>query len=334
MQYFNKCISVVIIADNNSEYLNRAINSVDKQTDEIIIVNTSNSALNLNYKSSGAIINVHHFPWCNDFSAARNYGIEKTNSEICFMLDSDEYLSQDSQKNFRSEVLELFNTDSEALYSPLINNLNGQLLRNNPRLFRIRKGLRYVGCVHEYLFEENSKNIHTPSIIIEHTGYLGKLLCEEKKLRNKVLLDRQIIAEPENLRWKFFLLRYIEKTDPKRIDIMRFFFHKHLPFDTEHEVYCLNVVCRYMIEMLDEGLYEEVLNKSSDVIVHYPCKEIAKIYAAAHFLLHKDSPAMYKKIDDYISNIEQLSSDEFITEVISPQSFERIKSEIRCLLEK
>lgn len=324
-------VSTIIITDVNSEGLKKSINSVIHVVDEIVIINTSRFKIHLEHEAFGAEVNIYNFPWNNDFSAARNFGIEKAKGGVCFMLDSDEYLTVNSQPEFRDTVFNLFRREKDALCSPLINNLNGHLLRNNPRIFRKKDGVQYKGYVHEYLFSKEGKIIHVPSLVIEHTGYCNDLLLEEKKHRNKQLLDRQLTEDPEHTRWQFFLLRYLEINDPRRYEIMNLFYSKPLPYEDSIEVYCLNVVCRYMIEKLDAGLYEEVYKKSSELTEYYPCKEIAIIYAVAYYLIHKEHSEMYSLLNDCFTNVDKLPSDPLITELMNPSAIATIRNELSNL---
>lgn len=331
MVYPMDFISTIIITDVNSECLKKSISSVIHVVDEIVIINTGSDKLCLNYEALGADVNIYSFPWNNDFSAVRNFGIEKAKGGVCFMLDSDEYLTVDSQPEFRRTVLDFFCKDKDALCSPLINNLNGYLLRNNPRLFRKKDGVQYKGYVHEYLYSVEGQIIHVPSLVIEHTGYCNVLVLEEKKDRNKKLLDRQLTEEPENIRWLFFLLRYLEVNDPLRYEVMSLFYSKSLPYDEDAEVYCLNVVCRNMIEKLDAGLYNEVFEKSSALTVHYPYRQIGIINAVAYYLMHKEHSEMYTLINDCFKNVEKMPSDDLITELMNPSAIAMIKNELSCL---
>lgn len=136
MEKLAHIISVIIITDKESDHLNKSVLSVSDVVDKIVIINTGKCQFSLNHWSSRAEIKIRTFPWINDFSAVRNFGHEKAKGDILLILDSDEYLTKSSQPEFRSTVFDLFNMDKDALYSPLINNLNGYPLRNNPRLFR------------------------------------------------------------------------------------------------------------------------------------------------------------------------------------------------------
>lgn len=331
MEYPVDFISTIIITDVNSEGLKKAISSVIHVVDEIVIINTSKFNICFEYEAFGAEVNIYNFPWNNDFSAVRNFGIKKAKGGVCFMLDSDEYLTANSQPEFRQTVFNLFRREKDALCSPLINNLNGHLLRNNPRLFRKKDDVKYKGYVHEYLFSLEGKIIHAPSLVIEHTGYCNDLVLEEKKHRNKKLLDRQLTEDPEHTRWQFFLLRYLEINDARRYEIMNLFYSKPLPYEDSIEVYCLNVVCRYMIEKLDAGLYEEVYKKSSELVEHYPCKEIAVIYAVAYYLTYKENSELLPIIKDCFTNVEKMPSDPLITEIMNPSAIAMIKCEISTL---
>lgn len=325
MKPLKSTISVVILAKERSSGLIRAIESVLDQVDEIVVIDTSKNLSSMKFEEKK--VKVYKFIWNDDFSSARNFGIKKSSCTICFMLDSDEYLSIDLQSFFRVHVLELFSKDNDALYSPFIDNLNGYFLLNNPRIFRIRESLYYKGFVHEYLFEENSRSVHVPSIVIKHTGYIDKGCFIDKNLRNYDLLSKQVLCEPGNARWKFFLLRYLKPSDLQRNEIMKFFYSLAIPYSTKYEVYALNVVCRYMIEMLDSSLYENVEKKSSELLVYYPCREIAQIHFAGLFFLNKHSAYGVFMLNEYLHRIKTFPAEDCIVEKISARDFKSITDE-------
>ena len=84
-------ISLVMIVKNEEANLGRCLESVKGIVDEIVVVDTgSTDATKIIADSFNAV--VYDFTWSNDFSAARNFGLEKATGAIRLILDADEYM--------------------------------------------------------------------------------------------------------------------------------------------------------------------------------------------------------------------------------------------------
>ena len=85
-------ISLCMIVKNEQAYLHRCLSSIKPIVDEIIIVDTGSSDRTRQIAEAfGAC--VFDFAWCNDFAAARNFGLARASGQWIFVLDADEVLS-------------------------------------------------------------------------------------------------------------------------------------------------------------------------------------------------------------------------------------------------
>ena len=85
-------LSLCMIVKNKEKYLPRCLESLKPIVDEIIIVDTGS------HDSTRDIADVFgarvfDFEWCNDFSAARNFSLEKANCDWILVMDADEIIS-------------------------------------------------------------------------------------------------------------------------------------------------------------------------------------------------------------------------------------------------
>ena len=73
-------ISLCMILKNEEKVLARCLDSISELVDEIIIVDTGSidhtKEIASNYTS-----HIYSFPWCDDFSAARNYAFSKASMD-------------------------------------------------------------------------------------------------------------------------------------------------------------------------------------------------------------------------------------------------------------
>lgn len=176
-------ISVAIITRNEAETVSRALDSVTGIADKIILVDSGSDDSTLPLaKQHPARPKIYEKEWNDDFSELRNYAISLCSFPYCVMLDADEYIKKECRKDFRETIINAMRIDDNLLFAPVIDNLNGTILKNNSRIFKIRKNLSYKGRVHEYLHSEQANQIaYLPELIINHTGYHKDVYIKKQK---------------------------------------------------------------------------------------------------------------------------------------------------------
>ena len=142
-------LSLCMIVRDEENRIEKTIQSVAGVIDEIVIIDTgSKDGTKEKARSLGA--KTFDFQWVDDFSAARNYSIEKAETEWILILDADEYLETDP-----GVVRAAISDQSVDAYSLIWDHPNWDIkpfyqLRKT-RLFR-NKGIRFEGRAHEDLF--------------------------------------------------------------------------------------------------------------------------------------------------------------------------------------
>ncbi len=97
-------IALCMIARNEEQHIQRAIDSVKKCVNEIIVVDTG-SGDNTRKIAQDCGAAVYDFKWENDFAKARNFALSMAKSDWVLVLDADECLSQNDVKDIL-QVLE------------------------------------------------------------------------------------------------------------------------------------------------------------------------------------------------------------------------------------
>ncbi|MGB8702208.1 MAG: glycosyltransferase family 2 protein, partial [Thermosynechococcaceae cyanobacterium] len=142
-------LSFCTIVKNEAHNLARCLASVKPYVDEMIIVDTGSTddtvAIAQQYGAK-----VHHFEWCDDFAAARNYSLSLVSGDWILSLDADEELVV-KWPQFRDRLNE---PDAPLAYG--INRIDlyevGQVTGGlHLRLFRNQPDLHYQGRYHEQL---------------------------------------------------------------------------------------------------------------------------------------------------------------------------------------
>ena len=86
-------LSLCMIVRDNETTLPATLEGIRPWVDEIVVVDTgSNDATQTIAEQFGA--RLFHFPWCDDFSAARNESLRRARGEWLFWMDSDDTIDE------------------------------------------------------------------------------------------------------------------------------------------------------------------------------------------------------------------------------------------------
>lgn len=196
-------LSVCLITRNEEKFISQSLESVKDLAHQIIVVDTGSTDRTVELaKAHGA--KIHHFDWCDDFSAARNAGLEHATGDWILILDADEELSSKGREDLKKQMAD---PAVMAWRLPLINlGSEGSGRTFVPRLFRNAPGLFFTGRVHEQVFpkidELRSKwglenRLGTAELL--HHGYTAAMLRERNKIeRNLKLLELAVHEKPND----------------------------------------------------------------------------------------------------------------------------------------
>lgn len=180
--------------------------------DELIAVDTGSlDATPALLREGGA--EVFHEPWREDFSAARNFGLERATGDFILVLDPDEMVPD-------SLALALRNAASDPGVGAATFLMRNQLPHGAShearllRAFRRDLGLRFRHPIHEDVSEEALSQIPKRGLriehlneAVEHLGYVRSHAVDKgKRARDVLLLQRLIASTPGDLYAHFKLL--------------------------------------------------------------------------------------------------------------------------------
>lgn len=142
-------ISLCMIVRNEADVLGRCLHSVADLVDEMILVDTGSTdetkAIAAQYDAK-----IYDFPWCDDFSAARNFAIAQAVGEYWFWLDADDVIEGENHEKLR---LILNHPDADVVFLPYHLSFDEtgkpQVITQRERIFRRSLGYRFEGAVHE-----------------------------------------------------------------------------------------------------------------------------------------------------------------------------------------
>jgi tetratricopeptide (TPR) repeat protein len=199
-------LTVAMIVRDEEEALPASLESVKPLADEIVVVDTGSTDRTVEIaRSHGA--RVLHFPWCDDFAAARNAALDAVETEWALVLDADEILTPEAVERIRPALRD----ESMAAYMlPLVNEgePTGVSTVYLLRLFRARPSVRFCYRIHEQVAgavlrfaRRNQLGFgRIEGATIRHTGYRPEVVEARGKFeRNRRHFEAQLALYPADL---------------------------------------------------------------------------------------------------------------------------------------
>ena len=213
--YITQCL----IAKNEEANIEYCLNHLKTAVDEQIVIDTGSTDRTVELaEKMGA--KVFHFEWIDDFSAARNFALDKAKGDWIIFLDCDEYFSEDSVQLIREYIKKYGERKKiEGLTTNFINiKSNGEIISTvknvSARIFKRKSYLRYKNKIHEILVNTNKAddNIVRADISnllkIYHTGYDKTIVNEKNKNeRNFELLERELENNHKDIKINYYMSR-------------------------------------------------------------------------------------------------------------------------------
>ncbi len=185
-----------MIARDEEELIGRCLASIRPVADEIIVVDTGSEdrTKEIALDAGAKLID---FPWIDDFSAARNAGLEQARGEWILFLDADEELVADDLPAIKKLLLE---KQEQAFFLNIVNLVGqdeataGRSEFPSIRLFRNIPEHRFQGRIHEQLASQSEPlTARKAPVRIIHRGYLDTVFGKRQKIKRN---DRLLQAPP------------------------------------------------------------------------------------------------------------------------------------------
>ena len=186
--------SVGLIVKNEEKYLDRCLSALKPICDaiptEIVVVDTGSTDRTVEIAKKHTD-KVYSFEWIDDFSAARNYGLERCSGEWFMFIDADEIFDEDV-----SSLLDFLNSDKKDKYNSACIHLKNyqddtyQMYYESipTRIGKINAGIRFVNSIHECLTFSEQEHNYDIKVYAHHYGYIGPIV-DLKKERNFKFTD-------------------------------------------------------------------------------------------------------------------------------------------------
>ncbi|MFA6110695.1 MAG: glycosyltransferase, partial [Candidatus Latescibacterota bacterium] len=190
-------LSVCVIARNEERVLGRCLESVRPVADELILVDTG-STDGTRAIAEGLGARLGHFPWCDDFAAARNASLDLATGDWILWLDADDYLlPADLERLRRLKQL----APEQAFYCTLVNEGSDRSAFRQVKIFPRRLGVRFERPVHETVapsLERLGIPIRATDLEVRHTGYADPEVAARKRRYYLELMKGWLAGHPDD----------------------------------------------------------------------------------------------------------------------------------------
>jgi tetratricopeptide (TPR) repeat protein len=196
-------VSLCMIVKDEEENLPACLGSVADLVDEVIVVDTGSTDRTVAVaEQMGA--RVLHFPWVDNFAAARNESLRHATGEWIFWMDADDRLDEANRVKLRTLIAGL--TDENAAFVMKCLCLPDPVTKTSTevdhlRLFRNHPDLRWQFRVHEQILpavRQRQADLRWSDVVIHHTGYQDAALRAHKLERDLRLLQLEDAENPNN----------------------------------------------------------------------------------------------------------------------------------------
>lgn len=197
-------VSLCMIVKNEERVLGDCLASVRPWFDEVVVVDTGSTDRTVEIaREHGA--KVFHFPWCDDFSAARNVSLSHATGDWVVWMDADDTLPEDCGRKLRETVLTAETGTTAFLMQVHIPPAPGELgftVVDHVKIFRNLPALRFEGRIHEQILEAISRvggRVERTDLYVVHSGYDHSPEGQKKKReRDLTILEKEVAERPDH----------------------------------------------------------------------------------------------------------------------------------------
>ncbi|WP_312647719.1 glycosyltransferase family 2 protein [Aminipila sp.] len=205
-------LSIGLIVKNEEQNLTRCLDSLESLMKEVpcqLIITDTGSTDKTVEIAKKYTEEVYSFEWCDDFAAARNFGLEKAKGKWFMFMDADEWFDEcsDIVEFFKTEEYKKYNSASYKIRNFIHkNDENDYLEQYIVRMFKRTKSMEFKGRIHEYLPKKEPNKLL--SSFVKHTSYANDFDIEKSKERherNIKLLLKDYNENPSDMRTAYLL---------------------------------------------------------------------------------------------------------------------------------
>lgn len=251
-------ISLYIIALNEEATIGRCIDSFRGAFDEVIVALDHRTTDKTHEIAWAHGARIYHFNWIDDFSAMRNFAMDRCLGNWLMFADSDDVLDPESVTLVRDAIEYADKSDINTIVASYYTSYgpDGKPTTDNAMARLTRAGtMRWTGAIHEYQLCDKVKQI-VSNIEVHHRRPPERE--SGRSQRNMEILEKCIPAcKPSELpRYTFYYAR--ELMFAGRYEEAILWYDKYLPISTwqaeAHRALCDKAECQYLQGKRPEAL--------------------------------------------------------------------------------
>lgn len=200
-------LSVCMIVRDNEATLGDCLRSIRSIADEIVVVDTGSKDRTKQIAESFRA-RMFDFPWCDDFSAARNESLRHATGDWVFWIDSDDVMDEQNAAKLRNLV--------DGIHPP---NVAGYVVQvhcplpdqdgdttftavDHVKLFRNHPAFRFEGRIHEQILpalRAENRDVAWTDIFVVHAGSDNSESARARKQeRDLRILKKELRDRPDH----------------------------------------------------------------------------------------------------------------------------------------
>jgi glycosyltransferase involved in cell wall biosynthesis len=305
---YDERITLYIIAYNEEETIGRCISSFKGACDDIVVVLDDRTTDKTEQIAWDLGARIYHFHWIDDFSAARNYALDRCLFPWRMFADADDVLDPASVDLVRQAVRYANENGIDSIISHYYTSeVNGIPLTDNAMARLTRTGtMRWEGKIHECQNFDRTKTMIT-NIEVWHR----KPRNRTSNQRNIGILEKEIPnCNPEDLpRYTFYYARELMFGGRYREAIE--WFDKYLPISTwdaeKHRAMCDKAECFYSLGEKEDA--DRVLAEAIAYRPQWPDPYVKRGIIAHEQGRHEDGLVQFTLAQDRLENVHPLFSN-------------------------
>jgi glycosyltransferase involved in cell wall biosynthesis len=191
-------LSAALIVRDEAEQLSGCLASIESLVDEMVVVDTG-SVDDTREVARRFGARLDEFPWNDNFSEARNHGLDLVRGEWVLYIDADERVLPCDITSVREQLADPAYVGYEVLLHPRPHFTPYWILR----LFRSDPAIRFQGAIHENIwpavqaYRGGKLRVGRSTLLLDHAGYEGDLA--RKHRRDLPLLREELRTDPTRI---------------------------------------------------------------------------------------------------------------------------------------
>lgn len=301
-------LTISILISNRPDTVRKCLDSIkpllEQVSSELILVDTGcgEQVRKIIEEYTDQII---EFEWCQDFSRARNAGLEKAKGEWFLFLDDDEWFED------VTDIIDFFNSGEYKGYGMAAYTQRNYLEKDGSvytdllvgRATKLEPDTRFIYRIHEY-FNYVRGRTRKFNAYVHHYGYVYASVKEarEHSMRNISLLLEEHAADPGNMKHTLQLVQEynILNEYSKSLEMSLEAIELSEKGRINNEYFLSSIFANEIGCYMDLYRYDEAIQKGEPYLNHPKTDKMVRDMIAGHLAVAYMERKDYAKVMEYV----------------------------------